>query len=327
MLRTLFDRDDLAPRERLAALNDAFLTSEHAMGVLSLSPAADDFTALVRGADLAAVSVAELTMSPGRVVRSARMVRQTDPELVCVALAPSGVTVLSQAGREAVLGPNDLAFYDSSSPFEIRIGAPGGEPATLIRAHVPRALLGPSADLVEPLLARRLPGSGGFAGMFVHLMSSLADESRAYRPNDRSRLSEIAGDVLTALVDHHADAEPVPGDDSRKGALLLSIEAFVQQHLNDPDLSPRTIAGAHHLSVGYLHRLFSARGTTLTAWIRGMRLKRACRDLRDPALSEVTVHQIAVRWGFRDHSTFTRSFRTAYGMSPRDYRHASSSQW
>ncbi|MGQ4489167.1 helix-turn-helix domain-containing protein [Streptomyces sp. SAS_281] len=325
MLRTLFDRDDLTPRERLAALNDMFLTSEHAMGVLSGE--ADGFTASVRGVGLGAVDVVQLTMSPGRVVRSARLVRQADPELVCVVLAASGRTVLGQAGREAVLEANSLAFYESSRPFEIGVGAPGGEPATLIRAHIPRALLGPSADLVEPLLARPLPGHGGFAGMFVHLMSSLADESRAYRPGDRVRLAEIAGDLLTALVDHHADAAPVHEDDSRQGALLLSIEEFVQRHLTDPDLSPRTIAGAHHLSVGHLHRLFSARGTTLTAWIRGMRLKRAGRDLRDPALSGVTVHQIAVRWGFRDHSTFTRSFRTVYGMSPRDYRHASSSQW
>ncbi|MGW1228568.1 helix-turn-helix transcriptional regulator [Streptomyces sp. NPDC002530] len=86
-------------------------------------------------------------------------------------------------------------------------------------------------------------------------------------------------------------------------------------------MSPRVVAGAHHLSVGHLHRLFHTRGTTLAAWIRGLRLTYAGRDLRDPALREVTVHQIATRRGFKDHSTFTRSFRTAYGMSPRDYRH------
>ncbi|MEU5821371.1 helix-turn-helix domain-containing protein [Streptomyces sp. NPDC047803] len=328
MLRTLFDRDDLPPQDRLAALNDLFLTSEHTMGVLSGD--AEGFSASVRGVDLAAVNVVELTMSPGRVVRSEKMVRQGDPELVCVALAASGSVLMSQAGRDALLGPGDIAFYDSSRPFEIRFGARGGEGATLIRAHVPRALLSGSGDFVEPLLARPLPGRDGFAGMFVHLMNGLAGDARAYRPGDRHRLAEVAADLLTALVAHHLDAEPVPGDagdDSRRPALLLSVEAFVRRNLNDPELSPRTIASAHHLSVGHLHRLFSARGTTLTAWIRGLRLKHAGRDLRNPELRDVTVHQIAVRWGFRDHSTFTRSFRAAYGMSPRDYRHASSNQW
>jgi AraC-like DNA-binding protein len=250
------------------------------------------------------------------------MVRRSDPELVCVAVVRTGRAVLAQAGRDAVLRAHDVVLYDSSRPFVLRLGAAGGEPVTLLRAHMPRALLGRAGDMVEPLLARPLPGGSGFAGMIVHLLGDLADDRSTYRPADTHRLSDIATDLLNALVAHHLDRETAPGDDSRAGALLLSVEAFVRQHLHDPDLSPGAIAGAHHLSVGYLHRLFSVRGTTLTAWIRSLRLKHAGRDLRDPSLRDVTVHQIAARWGFRDHSTFTRSFRAAYGMSPRDYRHS-----
>ena len=34
----------------------------------------------------------------------------------------------------------------------------------------------------------------------------------------------------------------------------------------------------------------------------------------------VTISEIAFRWGFRDHSTFTRAFHRAYGMSPTEWR-------
>lgn len=32
------------------------------------------------------------------------------------------------------------------------------------------------------------------------------------------------------------------------------------------------------------------------------------------------VHPIAARWGFGDHPTFTRVFRSSYGAAPMEYR-------
>lgn len=72
--------------------------------------------------------------------------------------------------------------------------------------------------------------------------------------------------------------------------------------------------------MGQLHRLFGDRETTVAAWIRRLRLERAGRDLHDEAQRDVPVHRIAVRWGFKGHSTFTRAFRAAYDMSSMDYR-------
>ncbi|TDC78656.1 helix-turn-helix transcriptional regulator [Streptomyces hainanensis] len=105
-------------------------------------------------------------------------------------------------------------------------------------------------------------------------------------------------------------------------ALALRVQAFVRHHLGDPDLSPGTIAAAHHISVGYLHRIFRTlgHGTTLAAWIRHERLEGARRQLADPAYRAVPVHRIAARWGFTDAAVFSRTFRAVYGMPPRDYR-------
>ncbi|WP_308429099.1 helix-turn-helix transcriptional regulator [Streptomyces brasiliensis] len=80
------------------------------------------------------------------------------------------------------------------------------------------------------------------------------------------------------------------------------------------------MAAAHHISVSYLHRLFQDHETTVSAWIRSQRLERARRDLAEPALRAVPVHRIAARWGFSDHATFTRSFRSAYDIPPKEYR-------
>jgi len=102
--------------------------------------------------------------------------------------------------------------------------------------------------------------------------------------------------------------------------MLPRIMTFVDEQLHDPHLSPTSIAAAHHISVSYLHRLFKDHDTTLWAWVRRERLDRARRDLADPRLLHLPVHRIAARWGYRDHATFTRAFRAAFGVPPRTFR-------
>ncbi|MFJ6216746.1 helix-turn-helix domain-containing protein [Streptomyces sp. NPDC092296] len=320
MLKTMFDRGDLPPRDRLAALNELFVTSEHPMGISNGGPG--DFTATARAADISAVNLVELTVAASDVLRTPKMVRQADPELCCVVVASTGKLVVSQAGREAVLGEQDIAFYDSSLPFGLRIGA-GGEPTTMLRAHIPRAMLALSADGAERLVARALPGATGFGGLLRQFFTAVTADPTPYRPADVPRLASVAQDLMTALAAHHLDADAAVPEDCRHRTLLLRVDAFILRHLPDPYLSPTTVAAAHHISVGHLHRLFSARDTTVAAWIRHQRLERARQDLTDPARRALPVHLIASRWGFKDHATFTRAFRSAYGIPPKDYRRRS----
>jgi AraC-like DNA-binding protein len=100
------------------------------------------------------------------------------------------------------------------------------------------------------------------------------------------------------------------------------MRAFIRQNLHDPELTPTMVAAAHHISLSYLHRIFQqqASGETVAAWIRGQRLESARRDLADSALRTMPIHAIAARWGISRASDFTRAFRSAYGLSPKEYR-------
>jgi AraC-like DNA-binding protein len=90
--------------------------------------------------------------------------------------------------------------------------------------------------------------------------------------------------------------------------------------LADPDLSPASIAAAHHISVRSLHRLFQDHEETVAAWIRERRLERCRRDLADPRLSDHPAHAIGRKWGFADPAHFSRAFRATHGLSPSAYR-------
>ncbi|MGA5142374.1 helix-turn-helix transcriptional regulator [Streptomyces azureus] len=80
------------------------------------------------------------------------------------------------------------------------------------------------------------------------------------------------------------------------------------------------MAAAHHMSVRHLHRLFEKQGTTVSRWIQHNRLEACRRELGRPGRNVPTVTSVAHRFGFTSSTHFSRTFRTAYGMSPREWR-------
>jgi AraC-like DNA-binding protein len=84
--------------------------------------------------------------------------------------------------------------------------------------------------------------------------------------------------------------------------------------------APDAIAAAHHISLRYLHKLFQQDGHTIAGWIRERRLEQCRRDLANPQLAARPIHPIAARWGFTSPAHFSQAFRSAHGLSPRQYR-------
>ncbi|MFD4701025.1 helix-turn-helix transcriptional regulator [Streptomyces niveus] len=67
--------------------------------------------------------------------------------------------------------------------------------------------------------------------------------------------------------------------------------------------------------------MLAENGTSPAAWIRHRRLERCRLDLANPRLNARPIQAIAERWGFTNPTHFSRLFRAAYGIPPRDYRH------
>ncbi|WUT00207.1 helix-turn-helix domain-containing protein [Streptomyces sp. NBC_00708] len=102
--------------------------------------------------------------------------------------------------------------------------------------------------------------------------------------------------------------------------LLRQVSAFIDHHIADPDLTPGLIAARHHLSLRSLHALFHDEPEGVAATIRRRRLEGCRADLARPALRRQPIQAVAARWGFTSATAFSRTFRTAYGVTPRDYR-------
>ncbi|TDD84049.1 AraC family transcriptional regulator [Actinomadura darangshiensis] len=144
-----------------------------------------------------------------------------------------------------------------------------------------------------------------------------------FSPSDIARLSALPLDVLTVALGNALAAEravPAHPVHARRGALMAQIYAFMRKNLGDPHLTPGVIAEAHYISLRYLHKLFQQEGQTVAGWVRERRLELCRRDLADPGLTALSISAIACRWGYRNPAHFSQAFRSAYGLSPRQFR-------
>jgi AraC-like DNA-binding protein len=288
---------------------------------------ASDFSAHVRELSFGAVTVKATEYPTLRVWR-------TRPSLACAdevqILVPLRGRLVAEAGPgegRHVFGARELVVHDLTQRLDVAFLAPEGPGQRRYQAAsvvIPTTLLPLPAARVARLAWQRLPPGDPVAALLVgyvtQLVAGAADGPAGYRPGDGPRLGNVLVDLASAVFARVLGDEGALEPESQQHGLLVRIQAFIQSHLHERELSPRDIAAAHHVSLSYLHRLFQRDGTTVGAWIRQQRLQRARRDLADPALSATPIHHVAARWGFSHAAAFSRAFRAAYGVSPRDFR-------
>ena len=97
-------------------------------------------------------------------------------------------------------------------------------------------------------------------------------------------------------------------------------KAIIERNLGDIHLNTEKVATLMGISSRYLQDLFHSENTTVSEWIWSRRLEKARRDLFDPLLARESITQIALASGFSDLAHFSRRFKAAYALAPREYR-------
>ncbi len=99
--------------------------------------------------------------------------------------------------------------------------------------------------------------------------------------------------------------------------LIESLDAYIREHAEE-DISNTELGAMFGYHPFYISQLLKKkRGITLHQYILSYKLRTARDRLRYTAAS---IAQIAEALGFADASYFTKSFKSAYGMTPKDYR-------
>lgn len=274
--------------------------------------------------DLGPAQLSRFAFSPLYSRRTPALIRRGDPEQYQLGLVTRGAAWYAQGSGEAELRAGDMVLWDTSRPYESRSGLDGAGVEALV-LQIPKARMPLAGRQAERLLARRVEGGAGMGAVLAQFLVAVAGNGPGVRPQDLGRLGGVAVELATTCLIQQLGAEVEPPAEVRTHVLVRSIDAFIEQNLADPDLTPRAIAEHHHISLRRLYTLFQEHaadtcGESVAASIRRRRLERCRADLACPRLRRHPVHTIGARWGFPNAAAFSRAFRTAYGTTPQAYR-------
>lgn len=258
-----------------------------------------------------------VTQPQGRPIlarRTWRHIAQDAGETLQLAFLDAGRSRLQQNGREVFLEQGDFTLIDSARPYEIETPT-----AFITRVfQFPKSALGLSETDLTALTGTPLRQNHALSAFLVPFLTRLSHQGSRLHPQTRDKLVGEVTDILTTLVGEAL--REMPGDDAARRTFVLRVKAFVLAHLDRPDLTPELIATAHHVSLRYLHKVFAGEDTTVARFILRARLERCRLELAEYDPRDTSVRDLAHTWGFVSASHFSRVFREAYGMTPRQWQ-------
>jgi len=227
-----------------------------------------------------------------------------------------------KGGYEGVAGeqpirvePGDICVLDLAQTCETRARA--FENVTLV---VPRPMFDTRLLRPDDLHGLVLPGDSALALLLARHLSALLE----YAPRMTSHECQAAVEGTVALISACLRGELERRDADRgvvTNASLFRIRRHIEARLSDSDLSADTIALHFGLSRASLYRLFAPIGG-IAEYIRSRRLHRAFFDLASTGARGLRISEVARRWQLGSDAHFTRSFKAAYGITPRAAREA-----
>jgi AraC-like DNA-binding protein len=264
--------------------------------------------AFQRGGEVRAMS---LCGEPARAIRGRSQLARDDGAFLGVLFQRRGRSVCEQAGGQTVADPGDVVIWHSERPIDFIMPERFLKLCMLIPVERFEAVL-PNARAYEGMHLRAGTNTASLLGA---CLATLADD---VFPTEDEPI-DSAMDVVLEILAAGMNAAGRPLEPGRRSSLFERIAASIEPRLGDRQLTPATIAGAHGISVRYLHLLFSQRGTTVGGWIRSRRLARCRAELARHARDR-SITEIAFNYGFSDSAHFSRCFKTAFGVSPGAFR-------
>jgi AraC-like DNA-binding protein len=263
--------------------------------------------------------IRDVRWSAVRMARTTALIRRFDPELVHLSVQVTGRTMVElDDGTRIPLSPGDLILCDTSRPAVWEV------PATsrLQRVVLPRALLPLSRAAFDHAVILPVSGRSGPGSVLAALVRELASHPGDDDLSVNVSLSVAVVDMMAAIFTTRPHLGQALPSKRYPAGVLRQVKAFIELNLPDPDLSPSSVAAAHHISLRHLQNLFASEHDTVAAWIRRRRLERCRADLLAPTMVQQPVSFIGARWGYLSPVTFSRAFRAHYGMPPKAYRTA-----
>jgi len=263
-------------------------------------------------------SVMRMTVTAGGSAHRTRELLSDGNDDVILHVHETGHRVVSQLGREVTVEPGGGLL--SSNADVSTIVLPG--PARFSSVAVPRKLMTALAPGVEDAFLRPLAPNAGVLRVLIKYLDILEDESTLATPELRHTFAAHIHDLCALAIGATRDAAEIAEGRGLRAARLSAVKADIAENLGNGGVSATALALRQRVTPRYIQKLFEGEGTTLSQFVRGLRLACVHRALTDPRSAHRTIGELAFDAGFGDLSTFNRYFRRHFGITPSDVRAA-----
>ncbi|MCQ4159582.1 helix-turn-helix domain-containing protein [Roseomonas sp. GC11] len=258
----------------------------------------------------------------GRVAASAQVFRRSSFTIARTGMDHYLVQFYRRGGYRGVAGerpilvrPGDISILDMAQTLHTE--AEDFENITLV---LPRPSLAPLVPVPEALHGVVVEGATPLGRMLAGHLAQLQEcggqmSQAEAQPLLQATAMLVAACVAPVLASRQDSPAPVHTPS------IVLIRRFIESNLAIPDLSPETLMRQFGVSRPTLYRLFEPYGG-VASYIRRRRLERCFQEITAAVPERRRIAEIAYGWGFRNEAAFSRSFREAFGMSPREARMA-----
>jgi AraC family transcriptional activator of tynA and feaB len=272
----------------------------------------DAFTGWLRPVSACGFTVLDIGCNAPRIERTYRDVRLDGADHYFAVFQVGGQSAINHNDQAVRLAVGDVALFDAVRP-STHFSNNGSEPWNTVALDLPReSLVSHLGFDPEGGICRR---GGTTAGRLLLELIRNTDkaEGSAFSPAD-SYMQLAIYDLVGALF-APSDQWPVSRHADK---LFARIRSIIKDGIADADFDPGELAAQAGISLRYLQKLFTERGSTCSEFIYSLRLDHAARLLNRRASLRTgrPLTEIAYASGFRDYTHFARRFRYRFGYTP-----------
>lgn len=273
------------------------------------------FSNLAINEQLGSLMVTEMRCTAFQVDRTSALANRTETALYKASLQLSGTSEIQQRNRKVVLQAGQWAFYDTTCPYTVSVGAD----AHFLVLQLEMGHMQTWLPYLQAALVRRFETQEGSGQLMRQMLLSALKQ--------RKPLSEVAaGGVSTAILhligaqlSECADVLPDQEQESVQQVQLLKLKQYIAENLTDQNLKVELLCERFRYSRRYLYKLFALQNLSPADYIQRQRLE-ACKQLLANPHYQRPVTELAYQYGFRDATAFSHAFRRRYGLSPTAWR-------
>jgi AraC family transcriptional activator of tynA and feaB len=270
------------------------------------------FAGWVRPINVRGFTALDIGSNAQRLERTYQDVRRDGADHYFAMFLASGQLAMIHNDQAVRLAVGDVALVDAARPVTYSADN-DSEPWNTVSLSLPRQSLVSHLGF-EPQggLYRR---SGTPAGRLLFDLIRTSDNGEGSMLSPADPYMQLAVyDLVGALF-----APPEPSSGSRHADKLFArISSIIKDGCADPNFGPHEVATEAGISLRYLQKLFTERGSTCSDFIYSLRLDQAARLLhrRGSLRARQPLSEIAYACGFHDYTHFARKFRQRFGHPP-----------